>query len=165
MGCSPIIARARFLSNALYLDVMSGDLDADPAVEAAARVLDRVEGDHTAQVARKRLLLTEHLGLALQMSTASGQRLLTPLLERARVVATEVARLWPTFGEPVVPPGDGLTEREREIVELAADGRTSKDIARELGISPRTVDNHLGSAYRKPGIGSRHDLSQSDRHA
>ena len=105
------------------------------------------------------------VGLALQMSTASGQRLLTPLLERARVVATEMPRLWPTFGEPVVPPGDGLTEREREIVELAADGRTSKDIARELGVSPRTVDNHLGSAYRKPGIGSRHDLSQSDRHA
>jgi DNA-binding NarL/FixJ family response regulator len=42
-----------------------------------------------------------------------------------------------------------LTPREREVLTLIADGRTNKEIAGELGISPRTVETHRESLMRK----------------
>lgn len=54
----------------------------------------------------------------------------------------------------------GLTRREREIVRLAAAGRSSQQIAAALRLSPRTVDNHLGRAYAKLGVSGRHTLAQ-----
>jgi DNA-binding CsgD family transcriptional regulator len=51
-----------------------------------------------------------------------------------------------------------LTRREREIVTLAATGRSSKQIAQHLGLSSRTVDNHLSRAYHKLGVRSRTEL-------
>lgn len=42
-------------------------------------------------------------------------------------------------------PADRLTPRERQIVQLIAEGRTSKDIARELGLSVKTADAHRAS--------------------
>jgi DNA-binding NarL/FixJ family response regulator len=41
---------------------------------------------------------------------------------------------------------------------LATEGRTNQDIADELYLTPRTVENHLSSSYRKLGIGSRSQL-------
>lgn len=58
---------------------------------------------------------------------------------------------------PLFLPGY-VTEREKEILKLAASGRLNKQIAYELGIEERTVKNHLTSAYRKlhyHGHGSR----------
>jgi DNA-binding CsgD family transcriptional regulator len=52
-----------------------------------------------------------------------------------------------------------LTRREREIAELAAAGRTSPEIGRALGISARTVDNHLGRVYCKLGVHGRSALA------
>lgn len=40
------------------------------------------------------------------------------------------------------PPTRALTPRQREILQLLADGRSAKDIARQLAISPRTVEFH-----------------------
>lgn len=45
-----------------------------------------------------------------------------------------------------------LTAREREVLTRVADGSTSKEIAAELGISPRTVETHRESLMRKLGI-------------
>lgn len=45
-----------------------------------------------------------------------------------------------------------LSAREREILELAVQGGTSKTIGRTLGISPRTVDYHRGKALDKLGL-------------
>lgn len=44
---------------------------------------------------------------------------------------------------------DGLTPREREVLVQVASGRTSREIASELGISPRTVEAHRESLMRK----------------
>ena len=52
-----------------------------------------------------------------------------------------------------------LTEREREVGELASKRRRNREIADHLGISVRTVDNHLASLYRKLGINRRDELS------
>ncbi len=54
-----------------------------------------------------------------------------------------------------------LSGREREIVMLAAEGMTSKDIAERLYLSVRTVNNHLQHAYTKLGVSSRAGLAQA----
>ena len=48
-----------------------------------------------------------------------------------------------------------LTEREREILGLLADGRSNKEIARELGISDATVKVHIKHLLRKLNMKSR----------
>ena len=52
-----------------------------------------------------------------------------------------------------------LTDREREIVTLAARGLTSRKIAEELVISVRTVEGHLYNASAKLGTTSRTELA------
>ncbi|GAA2849806.1 LuxR family transcriptional regulator [Streptosporangium fragile] len=54
-----------------------------------------------------------------------------------------------------------LSERERETCELAAGGMTNDAIAERLGLSKRTVANHLQRAYGKLGVRSRADLPQA----
>ncbi|MEU0804947.1 AAA family ATPase [Streptomyces sp. NPDC005970] len=51
-----------------------------------------------------------------------------------------------------------LTDRERDIARRAATGESSQHIARQLGITVRTVDNHLYRVYRKTGVTSRREL-------
>ncbi|MDA8363243.1 MAG: response regulator [Gammaproteobacteria bacterium] len=51
-----------------------------------------------------------------------------------------------------------LTEREREILAQVAEGRTSKEIARSLRISPRTVEVHRSHIMTKLGADSLADL-------
>ena len=48
-----------------------------------------------------------------------------------------------------------LTEREMEVLQAAAQGQRSKEIARQLGITERTVKAHLASIYQKLGVDSR----------
>jgi DNA-binding NarL/FixJ family response regulator len=51
-----------------------------------------------------------------------------------------------------------LTNREWEVAELIVRGEQTKSVAAALHVSPRTVETHLASVYRKLGIGSRTDL-------
>jgi DNA-binding NarL/FixJ family response regulator len=55
-------------------------------------------------------------------------------------------------------PFEGLTDREREILHLAAEGRSNSDIATRLVISPRTVETHRANMMRKLGLKSQTDL-------
>jgi predicted ATPase/DNA-binding CsgD family transcriptional regulator/Tfp pilus assembly protein PilF len=65
-------------------------------------------------------------------------------------------------GSPSVPtssptperPG-GLTSREVEVLGLVATGMTNAQVAKELFLSPRTVETHLTSIYHKLGVSSR----------
>ena len=50
---------------------------------------------------------------------------------------------------------DDLTDREAQILQLAARGRTNRSIAHEFDVSPRTVAKHLEHVYRKLGVTSR----------
>ena len=54
-----------------------------------------------------------------------------------------------------------LTQREREVAMLAAQGQSSRGIAAQLGLSVRTVDNHLQMAYGKLGINGRRALADA----
>jgi DNA-binding CsgD family transcriptional regulator len=54
--------------------------------------------------------------------------------------------------------GDELTETERRVVELAATGLTNREVAKQLFMSPKTVESNLARAYKKLGIHSRAEL-------
>jgi DNA-binding CsgD family transcriptional regulator len=55
-------------------------------------------------------------------------------------------------------PADALTAHEAHIARLVATGATSREVAAELFLSPRTVEAHLRSIFRKLGITSRRQL-------
>ncbi|MHB8256159.1 MAG: response regulator transcription factor [Acidiferrobacterales bacterium] len=69
---------------------------------------------------------------------------------RRRTVSAEQAALGALY--------DRLTVREREILIQVAEGKTSKEIARSLGISPRTVEVHRSHIMGKLGADSLADL-------
>ncbi len=57
---------------------------------------------------------------------------------------------------------DGLTARQTEILRLVASGHTTKEIARELGISPKTVEFHRARLMQRIGV---HDVTGLTRFA
>ncbi len=58
------------------------------------------------------------------------------------------------------PEFDQLTPREREVLRLIARGYLYKEIALELGISPKTVEAHVSAVLRKLQLSNRHELSR-----
>ena len=54
---------------------------------------------------------------------------------------------------------ESLTASERRVAQLAIEGRTNRDIAQELFVTPKTVENHLGRVYIKLGIKGRRELA------
>lgn len=48
-----------------------------------------------------------------------------------------------------------LTAREREVLALLADGRSNREIAADLGLSPKTVNRHVENIFNKLGVSSR----------
>jgi DNA-binding CsgD family transcriptional regulator len=84
----------------------------------------------------------------------------TALCERAR------AELLLAGGRPRPPAGagaDALTPAERRVAEIAAGGATNREIARRLYLSPKTVEMHLRSAYRKLDLPGRSGLAAALR--
>jgi DNA-binding CsgD family transcriptional regulator len=62
---------------------------------------------------------------------------------------------------PRVTGADSLTASERRVAALAKEGRSNREIAAELFLSPKTVEMHLSHAYRKLEIRSRSQLAQA----
>ncbi|MBK9516676.1 MAG: helix-turn-helix transcriptional regulator [Anaeromyxobacter sp.] len=96
--------------------------------------------------------------------------------ERLRIEVTAVGKgrtqlhLWrepaaeapePLAGEVVLPiPSDGLTQREREVALLVADGLRSREVADRLGIASQTVKSHLKTIFDKLGVRNRVELAR-----
>jgi DNA-binding CsgD family transcriptional regulator len=88
----------------------------------------------------------------------------------ARPLAAEAAREVAALGESVVrrlgiraagdAGGAGLSRRELEVVRHVAAGRTNREIAQELFLSPRTVDMHVRNVLRKLDCRSRVEAAQ-----
>ena len=105
--------------------------------------------------AGERELALERLGDAYRLARKLG----------ARPLAAEAAREVAALGESVerapgararrTPSGAGLTRRELEVMRYVAVGRTNREIAQELFLSPRTVDMHVRNILRKLDCRSR----------
>jgi len=77
--------------------------------------------------------------------------------EQGRLAPDAVNAVLSAAGHPARPvarPG-GLSERECEVLTLLARGMATKQIARQLGISPKTCDHHIQSVYTKAGVSTR----------
>ncbi len=72
------------------------------------------------------------------------------LLERLRDPAPSAE-----VQKPCTPPQEKLTPRETELLTLFSRGHSYKSAARELGISPLTVGDHVKAIYRKLEVNSR----------
>jgi len=83
-------------------------------------------------------------------AAAKGETLLKPEI-LARVLAPQ-AQPKPAA---TVQTDSTLTERELEVLQLAAKGERNKEMAYKLGITERTVKAHLQSIYQKFGVDSR----------
>jgi DNA-binding NarL/FixJ family response regulator len=83
-------------------------------------------------------------------AVARGETYLSPAVSK-HVVDDYVTR---TGG--AADPLDALTPRQREILQLAAEGHSSKEIAERLGISYRTVEAHRAQLMERLGV---HDLA------
>jgi NarL family two-component system response regulator LiaR len=62
--------------------------------------------------------------------------------------------------EVLEKPTPVLTPREKEVATLAALGLTNEEIAKELGISVKTVKAHLSLVFQKLGVKRRSELAQ-----
>jgi len=95
--------------------------------------------------------------------------------ERLRIEATAVGKgktqlhLWREFLAqqaaeavelPAASAADGLTQREREVALLVADGLRSREVAERLGIASQTVKSHLKTIFDKLGVRNRVELAR-----
>ena len=78
-----------------------------------------------------------------------------------RTVSTDVIRDWVQgLPEGSGSPGGRLTAREREILQRVAEGRTTKEIAFQLGVSVKTVETHRQQVMEKLGLHSVAELTK-----
>lgn len=75
-----------------------------------------------------------------------------PLSQRAIQSYTERAQ------DSALAPYDELTAREREVMQLTAEGFTSSEVAKRLFISPRTAETHRANLMRKLNLRSQAEL-------
>lgn len=96
------------------------------------------------------------------------------LINAVRVVARGDVFLYPSMARRLVAeylsqtgsdPSEGgkLTDREREILQLIAQGFTNKEIAERLVLSPSTIHSHRTNLMHKLNLSSRHELVQYAR--
>ncbi len=149
-------------------------LGSSPARAGAARcrgLLLAAEGDLSAALAAFERSLVEAAPFPLERARtllclgvvrrqAQQKRTSRDALEQALQMFEELgARLWAEKAGSELrrisgrrPASEELTESERRVAELAAQGRTNKEIAAELFMGVSTVEAHLSRVYRKLGV-------------
>ncbi|NDO91162.1 LuxR C-terminal-related transcriptional regulator [Cellulosimicrobium composti] len=101
------------------------------------------------------------LAVAIRRLRAEGDvRRATAVLDDARARLEAHGRPAVAILDLLAPSGD-LTDREREVARLVAEGLTNQAVADRLHVSVRTVENHLHRAFRKLGIDGRDRLADA----
>lgn len=136
---------------AAFADRAQAVIEADPDAlgDVAARFEEMIQPGRAAHA----------WAVAAELHRARGRN------EQARRCTQNAVRVcshWRVTPWPVEAADDGvLTEREWEVARRAARRERSREIAEDLGLSVRTVDNHLARAYRKLGIAGRDELADA----
>ncbi len=152
-----LVARTRAL--------VEPDLDAARALFEAAResfgpgVLDvgRTQLMHGSRLRRagQRVAAREQLRAARDAFAAADLTLWAGRASDELAATGETAR-------PRHPlPDEPLTSQETRVALLVARGMTNKEVAAALFLSPKTVEHHLGSVFRKRGLRSRTELARA----
>jgi len=133
---------------------MTGVLDAlargsQPALSEAIRCLSVAAGDDRRPAHTIELALDDGATCALRRLAGGAQpRFLVTSTPHDSTPRPPAIDALDTSAEP-------LTAREREVARLVASGARNREIATTLGISVRTVENHLRNVYEKLGVSSR----------
>ena len=128
-------------------------LESSQARLVRARAL--VELGSALRRANRRAEAREPLARGRELAAACGA---SPLAARAE---TELLATGARPRRIALSGVDSLTPSERRVAEMAAGRRTNREIARALFVTPKTVEVHLTSVYRKLDIGSRQELSRA----
>ncbi len=89
--------------------------------------------------------IRQALAGALYLSPSLNERAIQAYIQRSQESRAE-------------DPFDALTDREREVFQLAAEGSSNPQIAERLSLSPRTVEMHRANLMKKLGLKSQTDL-------
>jgi DNA-binding NarL/FixJ family response regulator len=89
-------------------------------------------------------------------SVLQGQQYLTPLITKD--VLSSIFK--PSTGERGTPASTALTPRQREVLQLVAEGRSTKEVATVLSVSVKTVEFHKSRIMQKLHIHTTADLTK-----
>jgi DNA-binding CsgD family transcriptional regulator len=151
-----VTARCRGLLLAAHGDFASAQLSFERALDDHTRAQDPFQHARTLLalgVTQRRSKQRGAARLTLEQALAIFERLGAPLwADKARAELRRIGGRAPSHG--------ALTEAERRIAELVAEGRTNRDVAATLFVTEHTVEAALTRAYRKLGVHSRAELTQ-----
>jgi DNA-binding NarL/FixJ family response regulator len=157
--------------DAALIDIKMPPTHTDEGLQAAAVIRQRHPG--TAVLLLSSYLESRYASSLLESHPASSGYLLKERVYDPAVLADALQRV--CAGECVIDPAivsqllgrsrvrgplDDLTEREREILALMAEGHSNHAICDRLVISPRTVESHVRSVFMKLGIAESPDGSR-----
>jgi DNA-binding CsgD family transcriptional regulator len=152
-----VIARARgILAGPSSPEAHFGQALADPAGDQWPFERAQLRLDYGEWLRRRRRIndakpvLTEALGTFRWLGAQSWVQRAQAELRACGVAVTGAPAERDALGE--------LTPQQRQIVRLASDGLTDREIGDRLFLSPRTVSSHLYRSYPKLGVASRHQL-------
>jgi two-component system response regulator DesR len=137
------------ITNALILDHW-GIAKADVAIKAGKHPVRIVMLTTFARPGYLRRALESGVSAYLLKDSPSGK-----LAEAIRVVATGGRVIDPTLAADAWSEADPLTDRERQVLRLAAEGLTTADVAGTLSLSEGTVRNYLSEIISKLGAKNR----------
>ena len=92
-------------------------------------------------------------------TVACGESLIHPSI--ASKILTEFSSLARGKGQPVKKKAQELSDREIEVLKLAAEGKTNKEIANVLNLSEKTIKNHVRNIFHKLQV---YDRTQAAMH-
>jgi two-component system response regulator NreC len=167
-GLQTIQLAEKFKPNVLILDMMMPDLN---GLEVLKQVKERSPGTssivlsmQSADIYVVEALKAGALGYVLKETGPSellgaiqqvfrGQRYLSP-----RISERLIDMLLENTEKLPADPYQSLTNREREVLQMAAEGLSTSEIAKRLSISPRTAELHRGRMMNKLGLHNQTDL-------
>ncbi len=158
-----LVIAALLLKDSSGLDTVRALVSAQTprAVLVLAMNDELVYAEHVLQLGAQGYLMTDrsHEWVVRAVTTVlAGQRWVSPEVS-AQLLNRVLTRRGRRVAQPQFVAGTvGMSLRELEVLEEIASGRTTKEIAFGLGLSPRTVDVHRASIKKKLGLRSGAEL-------